>query len=444
MQQQSSFVRASIYFLYNNSKLEICLPNAGNTCIEQASSRRIHPNFKKLARSTSSGELTMANSARLRTFWWTLHRWIGIALALLLVPIAVSGALLVWHDHLDALIHPGRYVVTGAQVVQPSKYLASAAAALDPGVAPAAVRFPADDGWPVIVMARGARTESGPPRIVNVYLDPPTARVLDVVDFRSSLIGFLHRFHENLTIPEYSGRAIVGWAGVGMLILSLTGIWLWWPRSGAFLPGLRWRRTAFTTTNLHHLVGFWISIPLAVVSFTGIYLGFPQTARQVMASIAPMTPQGQRPGFGAIARDARLTPEAALSAALTAQDGARAAVIFLPTANASGGERGRPVWRVQLRAAGSGETVTVLVDDRSGAVERMPEALAGDRAAQWMRWIHDGSRGGPVWQSAVFLTGVCPLVFAVTGVVMWWRGRRNRKELAVSRAASPGELQAAE
>ena len=381
----------------------------------------------------------MNNTAQLRTIWWTLHRWIGIALMLLLVPIAVSGALLVWHDHLDALIHPTRFAVTGTQMVQPSKYLASAAAALEAGVTPAAVRFPADDGWPVIVLARGARAEGGPPRIVNVYLDPPTARVLDVVDFRSSLIGVLHRFHENLTIPEYSGRAIVGWAGVGMLILSLTGIWLWWPRSGAFLPGLRWRRTAFTTTNLHHLVGFWISIPLAVVSFTGIYLGFPQTARQVMASIAPMTPQGQRGGFGAIARDARLTPEAALSAALTAQDGARAATIFVPTVS-----RDSPVWRVQLREGRGGELLTVLVDDRSGAIERVPAPLAGDRAAQWMRWIHDGSRGGPLWQFVVFLTGVCPLVFAVTGGVMWWRGRRSRKELAASRAASSGELQAAE
>src|SRR5215470_1774567 len=320
-----------------------------------------------------SGEPTMNNTAQLRTIWWTLHRWIGIALMLLLVPIAVSGALLVWHDLLDALIHPTRFAVTGTQMVQPSKYLASAAAALEAGVTPAAVRFPADDGWPVIVLARGARADGGPPRIVNVYLDPPTARVLDVVDFRSSLIGVLHRFHENLTIPEYSGRAIVGWAGVGMLILSLTGIWLWWPRSGAFLPGLRWRRTAFTTTNLHHLVGFWISLPLAVVSFTGIYLGFPQTARQMMASIAPMTPQGQRPGFGAIARDARLTPDGAMSTALASQNGARVAAIFLPTAGASGGERGRPVWRVQLRATDSGEIATVLVDDRSGAVERMPD-----------------------------------------------------------------------
>jgi uncharacterized iron-regulated membrane protein len=40
----------------------------------------------------------MTKPARLRAFWWTLHRWIGLALMVLLVPIAVSGALLVWHD----------------------------------------------------------------------------------------------------------------------------------------------------------------------------------------------------------------------------------------------------------------------------------------------------------------------------------------------------------
>jgi uncharacterized iron-regulated membrane protein len=384
----------------------------------------------------AAGGAFMSQLARLRTVWWTLHRWIGLALAVLLVPIALSGALLVWHDHLDALVHPGRYAVTGSVLLPPSAYVRSAGAALERGVQPAAVRFPERDGWPVIVMARGARAEGGPPRIFNVYLDPPTARVIDVVDFRSSLIGVLHRFHENLTIPEYSGRAIVGWVGVGMLLLSLTGIWLWWPRSGAFLPGLRWRRSAYTTTNLHHLFGFWISIPLAVVSFTGIYLGFPQTARQVMSAIAPMTPQGQRPGFGALARDARLTPEAALDAALKSQPDARAAVIFLPTANA--------MWRVQLRLPASDESITMTVDDRSGAVERQADPRAGDRAAQWMRWIHEGSHSGTAWQAIVFLTGVFPLVFAVTGVVMWWRGRRGRRLVPEGRAAGAGELQAAE
>src|SRR5262245_37376466 len=319
--------------------------------------------------ASSQGSSPMSNVVRLRTVWWTLHRWIGLGLAVLLVPIAVSGALLVWHDHVDALVHPGRYAVTGSTVTQPSAYLASAAAALAGGAQPAAVRFPESASWPVIVMARGApRAEGGPPQIINVYLDPPTARVLDMVNFRTSLIGWLHRFHENLTIPEYSGRAIVGWVGVGMLILSLTGIWLWWPRNGAFLPGLRWRRAAHTTTNLHHLLGFWISIPLAAVSFTGIYLGFPQTMRQMMSSIAPMNPQGPRPGAGTIARDARLTPDSALSAVVALQPGARPAVVFLPVARANAGDRGRapaagregraeggnaagPAWRVQLRDA---------------------------------------------------------------------------------------------
>src|SRR5262249_48441931 len=190
--------------------------------------------------ASRGGSSPMSGSARLRALWWRLHRWIALTLALLLVPIALSGALLVWHDELDALIHPGRYAVTGAEQIEPSAYLASARSALGTDAQPAAVRVPADDGWPVGVMARAAaRGEGGPPRIVNVYLDPPTARVLDVLDFRSSLFGWLHRFHENLTIPEYSGRAIVGWAGVGMLVLALTGLWLWWPRGGGLLGGLR-------------------------------------------------------------------------------------------------------------------------------------------------------------------------------------------------------------
>ena len=143
-----------------------------------------------------------------------------------------------------------------------------------------AVRLPESAGWPATVTAREQRQgeRGGRPRLVTVYLDPPTGRVLAMVEFRNSLIGFLHRFHENLTIPEYSGRAVVGWVGVGMLVLSLSGIYLWWPRNAGFLRGLRWRRGPATSFNLHHLFGFWIAIPLAVVSATGIYLGFPQQA----------------------------------------------------------------------------------------------------------------------------------------------------------------------
>src|SRR5689334_2414914 len=178
-------------------------------------------------------------SSRPARFWPRIvHRWIAVTLMVLLIPISLSGAFLVWHDEIDAMVHPGRYAATGREVaLPPSAYLANATAALERGVRPVAIRFPAG-ARPVTVPARGGSRAEGPPRVVTVYLDPPGGRVLDVVDFRGSLVGVMHRFHENLTVPEFSGRQIVGWAGVGMLVLSLTGLWMWWPRDGAMLVGL--------------------------------------------------------------------------------------------------------------------------------------------------------------------------------------------------------------
>jgi uncharacterized iron-regulated membrane protein len=54
---------------------------------------------------------------------------------------------------------------------------------------------------------------------------------------------------------------------------------------------------------------------------------------------------------------------------------------------------------------------------------------------------HEGSRSGPFWRFVVLLTGVFPVVFVVTGAIMWWRGRRGG---ATYRVSSRGELQAAE
>jgi uncharacterized iron-regulated membrane protein len=413
--------------------------------------------------TVSSVTVSASTLSRLRTLWWAIHRWIALVLCVLLVPIAISGALLVWHEEIEPLLHPARFAVSGTGTTAISSYLENARGALPANFTPMAVRFPAEDGRPVTVMARGE--EGGTRQLLTVYLDPPSARVLDVVNFRSSFFGFLHRFHENLTVPDYSGRAIVGWAGVGMLVLSLTGLWLWWPRNGVFRAGLRWRRAGDASMgNLHYLLGFWIALPLTLVSFTGIYLSFPQTARSTMSAIASMNPQAGRPIFAAqLARETQLTPDAALDAARNAKPGWRPSALFLATLQSERGERSerpeqrserpdrserqdrseRPpaTWRVQLRDRSSNDVATVMVNDRDGTTRSLPDPLAGDRAAQWIRALHEGSRGGILWQVAVFLTGVFPPIFAFTGIVMWLRRRRRA---AVARRLSAGVMQAAE
>ena len=58
----------------------------------------------------------MARSGRgsLRRLWFLVHMWIGVGLALVLIPLGVSGSYLVWRDQIDHLIHPARFATSHA------------------------------------------------------------------------------------------------------------------------------------------------------------------------------------------------------------------------------------------------------------------------------------------------------------------------------------------
>ncbi|MDB5641625.1 MAG: hypothetical protein JWN07_942 [Hyphomicrobiales bacterium] len=380
----------------------------------------------------------MSISKRLRRTWMTVHQWLGIGLTVLIVPISLSGAALVWHDDLDRLVAPSRYAVTSGEVSQtPAAYFASAEAA-SPGLTAAQLRFPEKEGWPVTVSVRGAPAEAGArPRFQTVFLDPPTANVLGVSEFGSSFIGAMHMLHGNLMAPQFSGRQIVGWVGVAMLLLSLTGIWLWWPRNGAFRRAMRWTRSSDQLSNLHQFAGFWIAIPLAIVSATGIYLSFPQQARPLLGMVAPMSTQSGRPNFNApIVTNPKLDAGAALQLAQQSAPSLAPAAVSRPT-------RQSGAWRVQMRDADGDVSNIDVVDETSEVRPVANTALAGDRASQWIRWIHEGSHSPVLWAILVFLTGILPPVFAVTGIVMWLRRRAAVRHVANLRAkaaqAQPAE-----
>jgi uncharacterized iron-regulated membrane protein len=232
------------------------------------------------------------------------------------------------------------------------------------------------------------------------------------------------------------GRKVVGWLGWAMTISSVTGLILWWPRSGAVLKGLRWRRTPMTMDNLHHLVGFWICVPLFVLSLTGVYISFPQTAR---ALFGVATPQGQPAGGPP---RARTTPPPLSRTALTVDEAVGAARSSLE----NGGEgrvtsitfptKGKdPSWRVELKPQG-GKAKTLRVADATREVSAERGGQGGranqDKLSRLMRQVHDGAETGPVWQTIIVLGGLAPAALGVTGVVMWAR-RQLRK--AATRAS---------
>ncbi len=355
-----------------------------------------------------------------------IHLWLGIGLFVLLMPIALSGAVLVYHDDIDEFMHTPRAAVTPAMPTDLSLAAGNARKAAGDGFTPMSISIPDDARTPLTIALRSAGRQSGPPARLVAYVDRGDAHVLSVVDFRNTFFGFMHIFHENLTIPFYYGRDIVGWIGVAMLTLSLTGLYLWWPRRGQWSRAFAWRRSPATSSNLHYLTGFWICFPLALISLTGIYRAWPQQGRALLTSMSLPTTQPQR---GQPLPNPERSP-AEIYAIAAKQPNARVTAITYPTAPSG-------AWRVQLRKEGHAEPVSLLVNDRSGAVTTA-EPPSGDRVAFWIRSLHEGSNAGEVWRLIAFVTGLMPAILGVTGILVWLRQRRQRAMMTGSPHA-PGK-----
>lgn len=352
------------------------------------------------------------SKTRLRNLWFDIHKWIGLLLAVVIIPISITGSALVWHDWLDAQLNPGRYAVSGPATLPPARYVEAARAVLPAGESVTMLRYPEGGAGPVVAVASRPGPAKGPPMRTNVYLDGGTAQVLDKASSREGLVQIMHVLHGSLMVPGV-GRQIVGWIGVAMLVSSLTGLWLWWPLTGSVRRGLRWNRRPQLDANLHHQLGFWICIPLAMLSFTGAWISFPAFFGPMIGEKAPQRPP-PAPPLAAPRLDVNAVALKAPSQPVS---------IAWPTAKS-------PVWKVAL------EQGEAEIADATGAVTVKPPRP--ETVARTMRRWHDGTGMGPVWQAIIFLGGIIPAVLAITGITMWANSRKWRKRPG-SRRLAPAE-----
>jgi uncharacterized iron-regulated membrane protein len=356
--------------------------------------------------------------SRLRALWFQLHKWIGLALAVLIVPVSLSGSALVWHDWLDETLNPER-ASSSAATLPPSAYAAAAQRLAAPGERLSGLALPRHGGPVVATLARGGQPAGGRPVRTFLYLDPASARLLDRGASDEGAVRILHVLHGSLLVPGV-GRQIVGWIGVAMLLSSLTGLWLWWPLSGRFTRGLKWRRRSATSDNLHHQSGFWVALPLAILSFTGAWISFPAFFAALSGEPAGPSMAERMRRTGALpAAETRLGPDEAVAAARPLAQGA-----LVNLAWPAGPES---QWKVSFdRTGGSAE---VSVDDRT-AQARPPKPQKPETTARLMRRIHDGTGMGGLWQTIIFIGGLIPALLAVTGIMMWLNARRSRRRAA--------------
>jgi len=339
---------------------------------------------------------------QLRNAWFQVHKWIGILLAIILIPLSITGSMLVWDEPLDRLLEPTHYAATGSAALPASAYAETARKALPAGSRLVSLRI--GEG-PVMATAMPAAPSKmrGPPLRLGAWIDPATGQLIDSGLTIAPIMRWAHIFHGSLQIPG-SGRAIVGWLGVAMLISSLTGLWLWWPVGGSVRRGFRWKRQASLDGNLHHLVGFWISLPLALLSLTGVIIAWPQMMGRTTNRMTRMV---QTP---------RATTHLTIDQAIAAAGAEGPVTVTWPTDK-------QPDWTVAV-----GHKRTVKIDDATAAAT--PVKAPSERVRPLYRRLHDGTGMGLVFQLIIFLGGIAPAVLGITGIIMWLRTRIWRADVA--------------
>lgn len=368
----------------------------------------------------------MSSMIRLRRTWFQIHKWIGIILAILIIPLSLSGAALVWHDWLDEQVNPKRYPEVSSEMLQPSAYTEIANKLLSPGERIASVSFPIEKGSVQVTTSKAAQG-GGRPQRAWIWLDPKTAEPIDRAGSNEGLVRVLHSLHGSLMIPG-TGRQIVGWIGVAMLLSSLTGIWLWWPLKGSVTRGFRWSRRPDFNSNLHHTGGFWIALPLAVLSATGVWISFPA----VFSQFSGGPPAAAGPGGPGASALPLMLPRQSVdqaSAAARSVAGGRVTNIAWPTDK-------KAEWTVMVK--GRGAPVEVKIKDLDASAKLSP--AKPETLARTMRRIHDGTGMPVLWQIIIFIGGILPVALAVTGILMWLRTRRRRDKHR--RAAAFAEAEA--
>lgn len=362
-----------------------------------------------------------------------LHRWSGLAIALVVLCVGCTGALTTYQREIDGWLNPDLLRVEPAsRPTQALDHLVAAAITSRAGLDVIGVRLAqaAGDTVEVSLASRSGNVFDG----WYVYVNPYDARVLGARPFapdtwaRRGLVASLYEVHYSLAASRTGVWIVTLVAGL-WIATSLVGVWLAWPRSRR-----GWRRAfhihfagsaARINRDLHRTTGLLTVTVVVIVLATGILLNLSSQTATVVQGFSTLTSEpvlparvlsqpGHDTGWQAAIDAARRAEPASVPFAIF-RDGTRKLYIVRMRENDAIHRRGQTRVYVDARDA----AVLAVWNPRSGS--------AGDRFMAWLNPIHSGFAFGAAGRLLVFLSGLAAMMFVITGLPLWYARRRARQ-----------------
>lgn len=365
----------------------------------------------------------MARSG-LRAVLLKVHLWIGMAAALFLFALGLSGALLTFEDIIDPALNASAWYVkpqgTPLKLTQITQAIRQALpqSTLEELVLP---QNPDDTVKVLVQQSNGSDVGIG----VNPYTGQIVGRNSDQ-QFRPMLL--IREFHTHLLIPRRSGHMILTIAAFCLVALAVTGMVLWWPRK---IFKLRGGSSPKVVLDLHQMLGLWSSACVLLFALTGIGIGLEDQVNNWARAVSHMPratwPQPKPRAAGT----PPLLPDELLARAESIAPGARPIGLDFDSPN-------DPALVIMKFPEDHLGRTFVILDRYSGEVLRfdntraMPVALKYTRL--WNQEIHTGEIFGWPTRILASIFSLAVAALAVTGPWIWWN--RNHAQSSPSALSS--------
>ena len=357
-----------------------------------------------------------------------VHLWVGIILSLYFILIGITGSILVFRQELETLaglkpwhgIHATppfadiAAVIDNVQAAYPSARVLSALAPTD------------QDPIFVATMQSGDQSRAQ----FKVAAHPATGEVLGRMPRGDSWVGVVERLHVNLLIGRI-GRKLNGVAAGFLILLSVTGLVVWWPGIKSWTRALKvdfnrkWRRVNF---DLHRAAGFWTLAIVSVWAVSGVYFAWPGQTIELVKRFSPVI-TARPPAV-------RVQPQTGDSAA-SLHDMIAQAYVTDPGTTLKGiafpaGPRS-PLLIYMRRGNGIGYEYadTLYFDPYDGKHLATWRYGINQSLGDWFIWLQVPLHFGTYWGLGIKILwaalGLAIPLLSVTGAVMYWNRALRRK-----------------
>ncbi len=263
----------------------------------------------------------------------------------------------------------------------------------------------------------------------EVMMNPYTGATLGSRDRYYSLMSTILKLHFNLLAND-TGKWIMGITALMTLFLTITGIYLWWPKLSKLKQALVIKKNAsFIRFNfdLHKTVGFYTAIVIFSVALSGVYFNLPMIFRPVVNYFSPLDGMIAPVKSETFAGNP-IKPEDVLTIAQQQFPGISVQRIFLPATNdATYQISGRQ--DNEIRHKGS---TMLWIDQYSGKVLKVKDPnkfTAGNTFINLQLPLHNGEILGEIGRVLVVIVGFAPLVLMLTGVIHWLKKKRPSRAI---------------